>query len=233
MTERGKYIVIEGHDGTGKSLQAQRLRQHLAQHGIKLAQFRVEEPDGATTDDEQPLVPMASELRKIIKNGTLDRDPLTNVLLFTAARRLNWLNAIHPALRDGLTVVTTRNFVSTIAYQGYGEGFSIEDIETRTETDVGSEYLHPDLTIILSLGSHAARKARIANRGDLETPDAFESRQDDFQERVRLGYEAYAHSRGIPIVDASGTPEEVEQLVWDHIKGLLLLDEARSYVTKS
>ena len=74
MTERGKYIVIEGHDGTGKSTQVGLLREKLAQdHGIKSVEYH--EPDGT---------PISSKLREVIKDGTLDRDPITN---FTSVYR--------------------------------------------------------------------------------------------------------------------------------------------------
>lgn len=221
MTRRGLYIVLEGHDGTGKSLQARQLRQRLKAAGLQIAEFIVEEPDGATTDGGDLLVPIASELRKIIKNGELPRDPWTNVALFSTARRANWLQAIEPALAKGLTVVTARSFISTIAYQGYGDGVPLTDIERRTREDVGETYMQPDLEIILTVGDHTTRKTRIASRGTLEKPDTFESREDDFQERVRIGYEQYAQLRNIPLIDASGTPAEVETLIWRHVEPLL------------
>lgn len=221
MTRRGRYIVLEGHDGTGKSLQARQLRKRLKDAGIPVADFVVEEPDGATTDHNQQLVPIASELRKIIKNGELPRDPWTNVALFSTARRANWHQAIQPALQAGLTVVTARSYISTIAYQGYGDGVPLEDIERRTREDVGEAYMVPDLELILAVSSHATRRTRIASRGALEKPDTFESREHDFQERVRLGYENYAQQRNVPLIDTSGAPDEVEELIWRHVEPLL------------
>ena len=88
MTEKlGRYIVIEGSDGTGKSTQAELLVNNLNIHGINASQ--IEEP-GAT--------PIGAELRKIIKNGQLDRSPSTNLLLFTADRLETWNNIIKPSL---------------------------------------------------------------------------------------------------------------------------------------
>ena len=76
MPTPGKYIIIEGADGTGKSTQAERLVAYLNSQGIKTV--LTQEPGG---------VPIAEELRTIIKNGTLERDSWTNVMLFTTARR--------------------------------------------------------------------------------------------------------------------------------------------------
>ena len=215
MNERGLYIVLEGHDGTGKTEQAVRLHASLGRYGIRVCNFIVEEPDGAKDMvTGKSLVPVATELRKIIKNGSLLRSPHTNMSMFNDARRENWLQAIRPALDRGETVVTARNWLSTIAYQGYGEGIPIEEIEASVRDDVSEEYMNPDLTLILDVTDHAVKKARIGLRGELESPDTFESKDHSFQDRVRHGYVEYARTHNIPIIDASGTKDEVEALIW-------------------
>lgn len=83
MNKRGKYIVIEGQDATGKSTQVERLRQRLQQDNIDSIEFH--EPGG--TD-------MADAIRLVIKNGDLTRTPETNLLLFTAARVEIWQDAL-------------------------------------------------------------------------------------------------------------------------------------------
>ena len=221
MSEFGKYIVIEGHDGTGKTEQAKRLRERLKKMGVKVCNFLVEEPDGATTDEGASLVPIATEIRKIIKNGSLPRDPYVNVQLFTAARRANWIQAMEPALDRGEWVVTARNWWSTIAYQGSAEGVPYDAIEnTYTASVGGSRYMNPDLGLILDV-DHATRSSRIAERGALDNPDTFESRDDDFQQCIKQGYLDWAKLRGIPIVNASGSRDEVEAAVWQHVEPLL------------
>lgn len=223
MPENGKYIVIEGHDGTGKTEQAKRLRQRLSKLGVKVCNFLVEEPDGATTEDGISLVPIATEIRKIIKNGSLERDPYVNVQLFTAARRANWVQAMEPALEKGEWVVTARSWWSTIAYQGYGEGVPLDAIENTYALSVGgTRYLNPDIGIILDV-DHRTREERIANRGDLEVLDTFESRPDDFQQRIKEGYLDWAERKDIPVVDASGTVDEVEEELWRQIRPKLEL----------
>ena len=113
----GTYIVIEGNDGTGKSTQAGLLADHCRQQGREV--IIVEEPG---SNDPDKTTPIANYLRSLIKNGTLARDPEINLALFSAARRELWQQKIAPALNRGAIVISARNYISTLAYQGYGEG---------------------------------------------------------------------------------------------------------------
>lgn len=213
MSERGRYLVVEGADGTGKSEQVTRLKRNLGSIGIN--SIEVHEPDGADG------VTGAIELRKIIKDGTIPRDAWTNVLLFTAARRLNWLQAMQPALNQGVWVVAARSWISTAAYQGYGEGMDIKRIRQRTLEDVGEDYLHPDLEVVLALQSECERKTRIAGRGQLDRPDTFESMNAAFQGNMLDGYTSFAVDNDIEIIPADGTPDEVEKAIWKRVERLL------------
>lgn len=210
MSKHGKYIVIEGSDGTGKSTQVERLEVKLKKLGID--SVLIHEPDGA---------PMASKLRELIKDGTLKREPWTNVLLFTTARRASWFQTMKPALRQGRFILSARSWLSTIVYQGYGQGMPIDRIRQFTEENVARDYLEPDLTIILTLHDETTRKGRISERGEVKRPDTFESMPDDFQSRVIDGYERYAKQRGYPVIDASKSLDEVETEIWQHVEPLL------------
>ena len=209
MPSRGKYIVIEGNDGTGKSSQVEKLQEKLTSLGIESIQ--IHEPDG---------VPISAKLREIIKDGTLERDGKTNIMLFTAARHENWRQQMEPALASGKWVLSARSWISTVAYQGYGEGNDVEFIKRVTQEFVGDEYLRPDVEIVLSLTDEAVRKSRISNRGELDKPDTFESRADDFQTKVNDGYFDFAKLQNIQILDASGTIDEVENSTWNIVKPL-------------
>lgn len=200
---RGKYIVIEGHDGTGKSTQVALLRERLAKHGIDSIEFH--EPEGS---------PIADEIRHIIKRADLPRDGVTNMLLFSAARHDIWFGQALPALERGTWVVASRNYYSTLTYQGYGEGLDLDIIGTTTRIATDDTYMQPDHAIILTLENETERKQRIEKRGPLETPDTFESRSADFQARVHEGYVALAASHRLPVVSATGTPAEVHQQIW-------------------
>lgn len=201
MLARGKYIVIEGADGTGKSTQAQLLVDYLNSKGIKAVM--TQEPGG---------VPIGEELRTIIKNGTLERDPWTNVMLFTASRRASWLQYIEPHLSDGTWVIASRSYISTIAYQGYGEGMNTGKIIDFTKDNVDERYLTPDKVVILTLGNEDTRKSRLGIRSAHDQHhDTFESMPDDFQTKMQDGYEKFAHEHILDLLDATKSIDDIQQ----------------------
>jgi dTMP kinase len=215
MFERGKYIITEGTDATGKSTVADLLAVKARMAGYEV--IRVDEPDSAFNEQGEVLVPIASELRKIIKNGDLGRTALTNVLLFTAARLENWEQATKPALERGAWVIGARNWLSTLVYQGYGEGFDLDIIKDLTKSTIGDEYLSPNHLFILDLEDEKERSRRLSERGVLDTPDTFESRGDDFQLSLRKGYRAVAKDYDIEIVSAVPLKDEVASTIWKQI----------------
>jgi dTMP kinase len=205
--EIGKYVVIEGHDGTGKSTQVGLIRQKLLVCGIDSIEFH--EPAGT---------PTADAIRNVIKNGSLERDAMTNLLLFSAARHEIWEKRALPALKMGKWVVAARNYYSTIAYQGYGEGLDLDLIEMITKHSTDEKYIIPDIAVILDV-DEKRRVKRIDERGELENPDTFESKSEIFQFKVRDGYVDLARSRNIPIVSADNAAEDVAEEIWaDYIK---------------
>lgn len=208
----GKYIVIEGNDGTGKSTQVAKLADYFRERGQTVCV--VEEPG---SDDPEKSTPIANELRNVIKNGDLARSAAINVALFSAARRELWREKIRPALERGEIVLSARNYISTLVYQGRGEGFDEAEILRLTKLFTDEKYLHPDVMIVLSL-SHDKRAKRIAMRGELKNPDTFESRGQDFQEKITNGYLKIAKDYEIPVVLADGSVEEVHDMLIDEIK---------------
>lgn len=198
--ETGKYIVIEGNDGTGKSTQIDMLAEYLISRGIE-----------TVTQHEPAGTPMADAIRTIIKNGELERSAETNLLLFTAARTEIWQRA-KTQLALGKWVLSARNYLSTIAYQGSGQGISTERILSITRDFTDERYMQPDSTIILNLDDES-RKKRITERGQLDAPDTFESLGDDFQAKVNSAYMNLASEYGYPVVDATQTIEEVQMQI--------------------
>lgn len=205
--EKGQNVVIEGHDGTGKSTQIRLLGEKLAYHGIESIVF--EEPAGG---------PISNAIRTIIKNGSLEREAMTDLLLFSASRCELWRRIGKSALKAGKWIVSARNYYSSIAYQGYGLGLDLKEIENITRIATDEQYMNPDYAFLLSLDDEDERARRINRRGILENTDPFESRQSDFQERVRLGYIAIAKDRNIPIISASQPVETISNEIWSYIE---------------
>jgi len=216
MSERGEYIITEGTDATGKSTVADALALMAREAGHEV--IRVDEPDSAFNAEGEVLVPIASELRRIIKNGDLGRTALTNVLLFSASRLENWEQAVKPALDRGAWVIGARNWLSTLVYQGYGEGFDLDVIKDITKNTMDEAYLTPDHLFILDLEDEEERTRRLNDRGPLDTPDTFESRGSDFQLSLRQGYRTIAKDYGIEIVSAIPPKKEVSGTIWQKIQ---------------
>jgi len=193
------YIVIEGQDGTGKSTEARLLAKYLETKGKEV--IIIDEPDGdiESAHDIHDLI--------LIRGKKYHLEPETNVALFTASRIELWNKIVDPALTAGKAVISARNYWSTLAYQGYGEGVSIEKITNITKAMLPARYCNPDKSVILTVPDEI-RLSRQGVRGkDTET---FEEKNDDFQQRVNSAYPIIAQKFNIPILDASGTMEKVQ-----------------------
>ncbi len=192
------YIVIEGQDATGKSTQVELLAEYLKKTGKPV--ITMHEPDG---DLES-----AHELRRIIKDKKYNLEPFTHVLLFTAARQELWRKLAEPVLKKGGYVISARNWWSTLAYQGYGQGVSRSKIIRVTKESMPEPYVNPDRSAILTLPDEE-RFARQSGRDDNSKNDTFESKSMDFQHKVDKAYVSIAKDFNIPIVDASPSIEEI------------------------
>ncbi len=202
------YIVIEGHDGAGKSTQARLLQEYYEARGKKVV--IMDEPDGD--------LPQAHDLHDLIliKGKDYHLEPLTNVLLFTAAREELWKKIAEPVLRDGGVVISARNWWSTLAYQGYGEGISRSKIIRLTKDLLPPRYVTPDYGFILTV-SDKIRLERQSVRG--KAIETFEAKPDDFQQRVNAAYPKIAKEFNLTVLDASGTPEEIFSQIVKCIEG--------------
>jgi len=174
---RGKFITFEGGEGSGKSTQTRLLAEALRTTGREVVLTR--EPGGSEG---------AESIRRLIVEGDAGRwDPVTETLLFAAARRDHVERLIRPSLDMGIWIICDRFIDSTVAYQGYGGGVDMNFIESLTDAAVGD--LRPDLTIILDLAAERGL-ARADRRGSGE--DRFERMATDFHRRLREGFLAIA-----------------------------------------
>ena len=190
------YIVIEGQDGTGKSTQAELLKKHFEEQGKQVVML--EEPDGD--------LPQAHDLHDMILTRGYNLEPLTNVLLFTAARVELWKKIAEPVLRNGGVVISARNYWSTLAYQGYGEGVSRNKIIRITKELLPEKYVHPDFGFILVVPDEV-RLARQKNRG--KATETFEKKPSEFQQKVNAAYPKIAKEFNLQVIDVSATIDEV------------------------
>ena len=202
---QGLYIVLEGVDLTGKTSQCYNLLT-LLRDNTDLSIRLVEEPGGT---------PRAAEIRQLVKGKNSHLSPMGNVQLFTEARVELMEQVISPALAGGEVVISSRNWWSTLAYQGYGQGIDVNKIIRLTEQSMSERYLYPDASAIL-LVSDEVQQQRRASRGDQAGGDAFEDNDDaSFMVKVADGYRRVARRLDIPIVDASANEMEVFDRVLD------------------
>ena len=198
--QKGFYVVGEGNDGTGKSTQIDLLAEYLKKE-YDLEVYVKHEPDGS---------PIAKEIRDVIKNGELERYPVTNLLLFTACRHETWYRETLPVLERGGIVLSARSSISTEIYQGIAEGLGVDYVRQVTQAFMDDRYMNPDLTVVFQLDD-AIRRKLIKNRGKLEKPDTFESKGRGFQTKLNEGYAEIAKERGYPVIDAGRTIEQVQE----------------------
>ena len=186
------YIVIEGQDGTGKSTQARLLKGYFEGQGKEVV--IMDEPDGD--------LPQAHDLHDMILTRGYDFEPFSNVLLFTSARLELWKKIAEPVLERGGIVISARNYWSTIAYQGYGEGVPRSEIIKITKTVLPKRYFKPDFGFILIVSDEVRLKRQKGRGKAIET---FEAKADDFQKRVNNAYPKIAKEFKLKLIDASGT----------------------------
>lgn len=189
------FISFEGIDGSGKSTQAKRLADAMAERGREIVLTR--EPGGS---------PGAEEIRRLLVEGGSERwSPETELLLFTAARRDHLERMIRPALARGAWVVTDRFADSTRIYQGAVRAEQRALVEDLHRLMIGIE---PDLTYVIDIDPEISLRRGQARGG---SEDRFEGMGLDFQRKLRDGFRALAQSDPgrIRLIDGHGSEDEV------------------------
>lgn len=191
----GRFIVLDGVEGAGKSTQVDLLAERLRQDGTEVVVVR--EPGGTAAGEE---------IRAFLRSPARAAEPLTpttELFLFNAARAELAGKVISPALARGATVITDRFIASTVAYQGYGRGLDVPFVRGVCEAAAGG--LEPDVVVILDLDVESGRKRKAG-----EDDDAYIGAEAvAFHERVRQGFLEQAREQGWPVVDAGDSVEHV------------------------
>ncbi len=180
----GKFIVLDGPDGCGKTTQLKKIKEYLESCSVEVVQ--ASDPGGT---------PIGDKIRKLVKYGSEGIDVRTEVMLFMASRAQLVAEVVEPALKVGKAVLCDRYISSTCAYQGAG-GYPIDEILELGKYAVGKTW--PDLTVILDVAPKKGQKrlgieraGKVANDYhqnhffDSPTADQFDSRTLDYHRRVR------------------------------------------------
>jgi len=204
----GKFITVEGIDGSGKSSLIEGLRERLLQRGVKPERIVITREPGGTD--------FAEEIRKVLSKP-IAREPLAEVFALLSSRYDHTKRKIIPALREGKIVISDRYSDSTFAYQVFGKGLEYYLI-TRLNK-IASMKLKPDLTLLIDIDPKIALE-RLKRTKDF---DYYEKLGLEFFERVRYGYLALARraKKRIKVINGNQSVEGVINEAWKHVEGLI------------
>jgi len=196
---RGLFISLEGGEGSGKSTQAQALKALVEGAGRSVTVTR--EPAGC---------PLGRRARELLSDPSLELDPRSELFLFVAARAEHAAEVIRPALEHGDVVICDRFGDSSVAYQGYGRGLSVEDVQLANR--IATQGLVPDLTVLLDVPVETG----LGRKAGEKVPDRIGQEGAEFHERVRQGYLAMAgeEPQRFLVVDGTIPPEEITRAIW-------------------
>ena len=206
MRAKGYFISMEGIEGCGKSTQARRLAKRLREDGHKaLLTF---EPGGT---------PIGRAIRGSLLNSRRKVSALAEWLLFEADRAQHVKEVIVPALRRGMVVICDRYSDSSRAYQGFGRGLGLAQVDRVDRLATGG--VKPNLTILLDLPVREGL-ARARKRGGLTRIDRERLR---FHERIRSAFLVLAtrEPKRIRVVDGRIGPREAGEAIYRHVNAAL------------
>jgi len=192
----GLFIVLEGVEGAGKSTQALLLSRWMKALGI--SHIRAREPGGT---------PVGEAIRSIVLDrGELTMPPETELFLILAARAAFVREVVRPALEGGTVVLADRFDFSTFAYQGYGRGLDLAQVEKANALATGG--LAPHLVLVLDLPVEEG----LERKGSGEGTDRIEREGKFFLEKVRDGYRALAvDNPRVRLVSGEKSPDSVQK----------------------
>lgn len=198
------FITFEGGEGSGKSTQAKLLAEHFKKSGKEVILTR--EPGGTE---------LAEQIRNLLLGNKEINDPMTELLLLTAARKNHIQNLILPALNEGKIVISDRFLDSTIVYQGYVKKLDIEKIEKISQ--IAFDGFSPDITFLIDIDPVIGKERIAKNRTET---NHYDQKSIDFHTKIREAYLAIAkqNQARIKLIDGSKSLDEVSVLIQKEIK---------------
>lgn len=202
---KSNFISFEGGEGSGKSTQLKLLAESFKKAGLPFITTR--EPGGS---------PGGERIRSLLVSGDVDSwNPLSETLLFNAARADHIQRLIAPALANGKTVICDRFIDSTIVYQGIGKGLGTAYIKSLHHMLFGN--FMPNLTIMLDIAPEVGIRRALACSGE-ET--RFEGLDIEFHRRIRAGFQAIAESEPerCVIINAAQEADAIHRQITETIR---------------
>ncbi|MBC8185968.1 dTMP kinase [candidate division KSB1 bacterium] len=201
-------ITFEGIDLCGKSVQIKRLEEKLFTRNIPYLLLR--EPGGTIFSEKIREVLLTKE------NETMN--PVTEFLLFSAARAQIVRQKILPALEKGLVVICDRYFDSSTAYQGYGRGIDLNMIDKINE--FATETIKPNLSFLIDIDLDEMEKRKKLQESEL---DRMEDQAKEFFEKVRNGYLTIANKEQerFVVIDGKNTIDAIADEIWERVEGFV------------
>lgn len=193
MMRAGRFITLEGVEGSGKTTQAAVLADALRARGH--AALVTREPGGT---------PVGQAIRAIFLDPKVALEPATELLLVLADRAQHVREKLRPALAAGEIVISDRYSDSTVAYQGYGRGLDLKLLGELNR--LASDTLTPDLTLVLDCPPELGlERTRARQAGREVAADRFEGERLEFHRRVREGFLAVARAEParVTVIDAT------------------------------
>ena len=205
---KGKFIVVEGGDGCGKSTQVDMLERYLKEKNYDIV--RTHEPGGTKVGEG---------IRNLVLSPDIPKNVRTELFLFEAARSQLVADVIKPALDKGKIVLTDRWYYATEAYQGYGGGLDLDLIKIFNYT--ATQGVAADLSIIIDISPKKGLKKIVTT--EFGKKDHFESKNLNFHKKVNDGYRAIAAKYpNINIIDyIDGNPRLMHKEIMGYVNNLL------------
>lgn len=207
----GKFITLEGIDGSGKTTILKKIIETLKKNGYADRLVVTREPGGDK---------ISEDIRNIILNNEYtEMDPRTEALLYAASRRQHLVDVILPALNANKIVICDRFVDSSIAYQGVGRQIGIQGI--KDINNFATDYIQPDITLYFDVTPEISQQ-RVSSRQ--RQKDRLDQENSNFYEKVRAGYMELIkeNPQRIKVIDATQSVDEVFAATMDELNEFLV-----------